>query len=152
MRPVGIIHLHVRWVSLGLAQVQAADHKNSHNSSDTSRDCVSRGRGRLYSTPKPFYEADVLGDGDCRFLSRTLDPARHYFVRSCVIIPLRLHHHAQTVFSGAASFTIYTETKDNFRAHNYLNRNRVLDAALVGGVGGVRVYYPPSTSFPHFLG
>ncbi|KAJ7940527.1 mitochondrial carrier domain-containing protein [Mycena leptocephala] len=39
-------------------------------------------------------------------------------------------------FVRAASFTIYTETKDNFRAHNYLNRNRVLDAALVGGVGG----------------
>ncbi|KAJ7905621.1 mitochondrial carrier domain-containing protein [Mycena olivaceomarginata] len=39
-------------------------------------------------------------------------------------------------FVRAASFTIYTETKDYFRAHNYLNRNSVFDAALVGGVGG----------------
>ncbi|KAJ7046906.1 mitochondrial carrier domain-containing protein [Mycena alexandri] len=39
-------------------------------------------------------------------------------------------------FVRAASFTIYTETKDYFRVHNYLNRNSVLDAALVGGVGG----------------
>ncbi|KAJ7709795.1 mitochondrial carrier domain-containing protein [Mycena rosella] len=39
-------------------------------------------------------------------------------------------------FVRAASFTIYTETKDNFRANNYLNRNSVVDAALVGGIGG----------------
>ncbi|KAJ6496973.1 mitochondrial carrier [Mycena vitilis] len=39
-------------------------------------------------------------------------------------------------FVRAASFTIYTETKDYFRVHNYLNRNSVLDAALVGGIGG----------------
>lgn len=39
-------------------------------------------------------------------------------------------------FVRAASFTIYTETKDHFRANDYLNRNSVLDAALVGGIGG----------------
>ncbi|KAF7363531.1 putative mitochondrial carrier C29A3.11c [Mycena sanguinolenta] len=39
-------------------------------------------------------------------------------------------------FVRAASFTIYTETKDHFRMHNYLNRNSVFDAALVGGIGG----------------
>ncbi|KAJ6502447.1 mitochondrial carrier domain-containing protein [Mycena sanguinolenta] len=39
-------------------------------------------------------------------------------------------------FVRAASFTIYTETKDHFRAHNYLNRNSAFDAALVGGIGG----------------
>ncbi|KAF7338209.1 putative mitochondrial carrier C29A3.11c [Mycena venus] len=39
-------------------------------------------------------------------------------------------------FVRAASFTIYTETKDYFRVHNYLNRNSIFDAALVGGVGG----------------
>ncbi|KAJ7632728.1 mitochondrial carrier domain-containing protein [Roridomyces roridus] len=39
-------------------------------------------------------------------------------------------------FVRAASFTIYTETKESFRAHNYLNRERILDAALVGGIGG----------------
>ncbi|KAJ7509984.1 mitochondrial carrier domain-containing protein [Mycena galericulata] len=39
-------------------------------------------------------------------------------------------------FVRAASFTIYTETKDAFRVRNYLNRDSLLDAALVGGIGG----------------
>ncbi|KAJ7741521.1 mitochondrial carrier [Mycena maculata] len=39
-------------------------------------------------------------------------------------------------FVRAASFTIYTETKDAFRRRNYLNRDSVVDAALVGGIGG----------------
>ncbi|KAF8191876.1 mitochondrial carrier domain-containing protein [Mycena galopus ATCC 62051] len=44
--------------------------------------------------------------------------------------------HTQTALSGSASFTIYTETKDYCRAHNYLNWNSVFDAAMVGGIGG----------------
>ncbi|KAJ7063389.1 mitochondrial carrier [Mycena amicta] len=39
-------------------------------------------------------------------------------------------------FVRAASFTIYTETKDYCRINNYLSRDKVLDAALVGGIGG----------------
>ncbi|KAJ7125459.1 mitochondrial carrier domain-containing protein [Mycena crocata] len=39
-------------------------------------------------------------------------------------------------FVRAASFTIYTRTKEVLRAHNYLNRESALDAALVGGIGG----------------
>ncbi|KAF7294850.1 hypothetical protein MIND_01022900 [Mycena indigotica] len=39
-------------------------------------------------------------------------------------------------FVRAASFTIYTETKEYCRVHDYLNRDRVLDAAIVGGIGG----------------
>jgi len=39
-------------------------------------------------------------------------------------------------FVRAASFTIYTEAKDYFRAHSYLNRNSAFDAALAGGIGG----------------
>ncbi|KAF8146079.1 hypothetical protein K438DRAFT_528844 [Mycena galopus ATCC 62051] len=39
-------------------------------------------------------------------------------------------------FIRSASFTIYAETKDYCRAHNYLNRNNVFDAAMVGGIGG----------------
>lgn len=39
-------------------------------------------------------------------------------------------------FVRAASFTIYTRTKEYFRNHDYLNRNSALDAALVGGIGG----------------
>jgi len=37
---------------------------------------------------------------------------------------------------GAASFTIYTSTKEYFRDHKYLNRDSFVDAALVGGTGG----------------
>jgi len=39
-------------------------------------------------------------------------------------------------FVRAASFTIYTRTKELFRDHNYLARNSIVDAALVGGIGG----------------
>ncbi|KAJ6623541.1 mitochondrial carrier domain-containing protein [Mycena sp. CBHHK59/15] len=39
-------------------------------------------------------------------------------------------------FVRAASFTIYTRTKEYFRDHNYLNRNSIIDAALVGGISG----------------
>jgi hypothetical protein len=37
---------------------------------------------------------------------------------------------------GAASFTIYTSTKELFHNRNYLNRDSIIDAALVGGIGG----------------
>jgi hypothetical protein len=37
---------------------------------------------------------------------------------------------------GAASFTIYNRTKEQFRNHNYLNRYNILDVALVGGISG----------------
>ncbi|CAK5264612.1 unnamed protein product [Mycena citricolor] len=39
-------------------------------------------------------------------------------------------------FVRAASFTIYTETKEYFRVNHYLDRDRILDAALAGGIGG----------------
>ncbi|KAJ6597002.1 mitochondrial carrier [Mycena vulgaris] len=39
-------------------------------------------------------------------------------------------------FVRAASFTIYTETKDYFRVKSWLARDSFLDAALVGGIGG----------------
>jgi len=37
---------------------------------------------------------------------------------------------------GAASFTIYTRTKEYFRDHQWLDQNRLADAATVGGCGG----------------
>ena len=36
---------------------------------------------------------------------------------------------------GAASFTIYTRTKEYFRDNNMLARDRILDVAASGGVG-----------------
>lgn len=39
-------------------------------------------------------------------------------------------------FVRAASFTIYTRTKEHFRNHNYLTRESMIDAAIVGGIGG----------------
>nr|GAT53256.1 predicted protein [Mycena chlorophos] len=39
-------------------------------------------------------------------------------------------------FVRAASFTIYTETKEFCRVHEILNSERALDAALCGGLGG----------------
>jgi hypothetical protein len=37
---------------------------------------------------------------------------------------------------GAASFTIYSGTKDYCRDHNYLSRDSIIDASLVGGISG----------------
>ncbi|KAL4258112.1 mitochondrial carrier family protein [Pleurotus pulmonarius] len=39
-------------------------------------------------------------------------------------------------FLGAASFTIYTRTKELASRHDFLNRSSALDAALVGGMAG----------------
>ncbi|KAI0078199.1 hypothetical protein K474DRAFT_1674351 [Panus rudis PR-1116 ss-1] len=39
-------------------------------------------------------------------------------------------------FVRAASFTIYSRTKEYFREHHWLTRNRILDVAAVGGIGG----------------
>ncbi|PCH37832.1 mitochondrial carrier [Wolfiporia cocos MD-104 SS10] len=39
-------------------------------------------------------------------------------------------------FVRAASFTIYTRTKEYFRDHHLLARNRLVDVAATGGIGG----------------
>lgn len=39
-------------------------------------------------------------------------------------------------FVRAASFTIYTETREAFRENDILNRESMVDAALTGGVSG----------------
>lgn len=38
--------------------------------------------------------------------------------------------------AGAASFTIYTNTKESFREHRWLAQNTVWSAASIGGIGG----------------
>ncbi|RDB20958.1 putative mitochondrial carrier C29A3.11c [Hypsizygus marmoreus] len=39
-------------------------------------------------------------------------------------------------FVRAASFTIYSRTKEHFRNHNYLCRNSIIDVAITGGISG----------------
>lgn len=41
-----------------------------------------------------------------------------------------------SILSGAASFTIYNSTKDGLRNRDILTRDRLLDAACLGGLGG----------------
>jgi hypothetical protein len=132
---VGVLHLNVCWLSFGFPQVQTPDHEKTHNSSEARRACVSRRRGGLCATPGSFSRLILSWPLGYRLLPRTLDPPCHHFIRSCVQTSFRSAH-AQTACLGAASFTIYTETKDYFRANQYLDRNSVLDAALVGGIGG----------------
>ena len=38
--------------------------------------------------------------------------------------------------SGAASFTIYSGTKENFRNNNILCRDSIIDTSLTGGISG----------------
>ena len=38
--------------------------------------------------------------------------------------------------AGAASFTIYSGTKESFRNHNILCRDSIIDTSLTGGVSG----------------
>jgi solute carrier family 25 carnitine/acylcarnitine transporter 20/29 len=38
--------------------------------------------------------------------------------------------------AGAASFTIYTRTKEFFRDHHLIDHSKLLGCAAVGGIGG----------------
>ena len=38
--------------------------------------------------------------------------------------------------AGAASFTIYTRTKEFFRDHHLIDHSKLLGSAAVGGIGG----------------
>ncbi|ESK94518.1 hypothetical protein Moror_7985 [Moniliophthora roreri MCA 2997] len=39
-------------------------------------------------------------------------------------------------FVRAASFTIYTRTKEHFRTHNWLARDSIVDVSVIGGISG----------------
>ena len=43
-------------------------------------------------------------------------------------------------FSGAASFTIYSKTKEDLRNRNLLIRNNLIDTSCIGGIGYLCVY------------
>lgn len=57
------------------------------------------------------------------------------FVRASFLLTCSLNPYWPG-FKGAASFTIYSRTKEHCRNHNYLNRNSIIDVALVGGLSG----------------
>lgn len=58
------------------------------------------------------------------------------FVRKCPHVRFLPDDIFKPKLQGAASFTIYNRTKEQFRNHNYLNRYNILDVALVGGISG----------------
>lgn len=59
------------------------------------------------------------------------------FVRACFSIPFsNAVGLARALFLGAASFTIYSRTKEHFAIHDILCRNSIFDAALTGGISG----------------
>lgn len=55
---------------------------------------------------------------------------------SSVSPPILVAHLLAECFQGAASFTIYSDTKEYCRNHHYFSRNRISDAALAGGISG----------------
>lgn len=63
-----------------------------------------------------------------------MDTSDDNLIRSyvVVIIPNTLSQ----LLLGAASFTIYTRTKEYFRDRHLLTRDSMIDASLVGGVSG----------------
>jgi hypothetical protein len=55
--------------------------------------------------------------------------------------------------AGAASFTIYTRTKEFFRDHHLIDHSRLLGCAAVGGIGGAMagslISFGSAREFPH---
>ncbi|KAI0929138.1 hypothetical protein AcW1_006159 [Taiwanofungus camphoratus] len=58
------------------------------------------------------------------------------FVRMCCFHWAVYGMSSSVSLQGAASFTIYTRTKEYFRDHHLLVRNSMLDVAATGGIGG----------------
>ena len=106
-------------MAVGLPQVAAADHENSDFSPS---DCPARlPRGR-----------------DRRVLQRVVDPPHDhllcpYVAYICSPGPGHMIGHAML---GAASFTIYTRTKEFFRDNHLIDNSKLLGCAAVGGIGG----------------
>lgn len=67
----------------------------------------------------------------------TISFVREWFPPSLVTAPI---HGGPP---GAASFTIYTKTKEDFRSRNLLTRHNLVDTSLVGGIRSV--YVPART-------
>ena len=48
-----------------------------------------------------------------------------------------IHVRSLMMSQGAASFTIYSGTKETFRDARVLNRDTLIDTSLLGGIGSV---------------
>lgn len=135
MRAVCKLHLDVRGVSsefyvpyraparmptdrreAGLHQVEASDDAPTHLHPQACPDCIPR--------------------GGCRWLlSRAMDPLDDHLIRPCVPLVL-LDFITSPIFwlAGAASFTIYTRTKEYFRDRHWLANDRIFHVSAVGGI------------------
>lgn len=66
-----------------------------------------------------------------------MDPAHDYLLCPYVLL-LVYCVNAAHFGSGAASFTIYTRTKEYCRDRNWFTHNNILDVAAAGGLGFVQ--------------
>lgn len=56
------------------------------------------------------------------------------FVRACICISCPASSPHVVLPTGAASFTIYSRTKEYFRDRHWLSRDRIFDISAVGGI------------------
>lgn len=70
-----------------------------------------------------------------RFLSRAMDSPDDYLLRSYVLsLLVSCSPPYASCLLGAASFTIYSRTKEYYRDRHWLARNRIFDVSAVGGI------------------
>ena len=75
------------------------------------------------------------------------------FVRACVLTLRVFRLNIRT--AGAASFTIYSGTKENFQNNNILCRDSIIDTSLTGGISGAMsgalISFGSARMYPAFL-
>jgi hypothetical protein len=64
-----------------------------------------------------------------------MDSFNDYFFRPCVLFSFCFRLNID-VITGAASFTIYTSTKEVFRDRQWLTRDSIVDVSCIGGISG----------------
>jgi hypothetical protein len=106
-------------VAVGFPQVTVANPEDSHLSPSNRPARLPRG-------------------GDCRVLQRAVDPPHDHLFRPYVpFIGIRgARTNDASSMAGAASFTIYTRTKEFFRDHYLIDHSQLLGCSAVGGIGG----------------
>jgi hypothetical protein len=106
-------------VAVGLSQVTVANHENPHFSPPHRLACLPRRRDR-------------------RLLQRAVDSPHDHLIRPyvpdiTVKVPRQM---IGCAMAGAASFTIYTRTKEFFRDYQLIDHSKLLGCAEIGGIGG----------------
>ena len=107
-------------MAVGLPQVTVANPEDTHFGSSNRPARLPRG-------------------GDYWLLQRAVDPPHDHFFRPYVLF-ISVGEGARTndgsSMAGAASFTIYTRTKEFFRDHHLIDHSKLLGCSVVGGIGG----------------